>query len=164
MKCLTIHLPWAHLIVHEDLPDGIVQKRVENRTWATDFRGPLAIHAGKSNASMTDEWFRKLPRLTFGAILGVVDLVDCVRVRRSQAGRRYISVDDQRRHRWLQGHFYLEGPFAWVLENPVAFRSPIACCGQQGLFDIPDDVIADELRRAEKRQRSSVPPRGSGSR
>lgn len=34
MKALTIKQPWASLIVH-----GI--KDIENRTWRTDYRGPV---------------------------------------------------------------------------------------------------------------------------
>ncbi len=39
MKALTLQQPWATLIA-----EG--HKRVENRTWQTAYRGPLAIHAG----------------------------------------------------------------------------------------------------------------------
>ena len=45
MKAITISQPWAHLIVRGE-------KRVENRTWPTEHRGPLAIHAGKSLAEL----------------------------------------------------------------------------------------------------------------
>ena len=41
MKALTICQPYPHLIM-------LGEKPVENRTWATSYRGPLAIHAGKS--------------------------------------------------------------------------------------------------------------------
>lgn len=41
MMCLSMHQPWASLLVY-----GI--KRVEGRGWNTDFRGRLWIHAGKS--------------------------------------------------------------------------------------------------------------------
>ena len=41
MMCLTMHQPWASLLVY-----GI--KRVEGRGWNTDFRGRLWIHAGIS--------------------------------------------------------------------------------------------------------------------
>jgi hypothetical protein len=41
VKCLTVCQPWAWAIVHG-------RKHVENRTWATDYRGPLLIHAGGS--------------------------------------------------------------------------------------------------------------------
>ena len=39
MTCLTMHQPWASLLVY-----GI--KRAEGRGWNTDFRGRLWIHAG----------------------------------------------------------------------------------------------------------------------
>lgn len=41
MYALTVKQPWASAIMA-----GL--KRVENRTWRTDYRGPLAIHAGSS--------------------------------------------------------------------------------------------------------------------
>ncbi|MHC4404130.1 MAG: ASCH domain-containing protein [Planctomycetota bacterium] len=41
MKALTICQPWAWAIIHGPKP-------VENRGWATKYRGPLAIHAGQS--------------------------------------------------------------------------------------------------------------------
>ena len=40
MKALTVWQPWAWLIVIGDKP-------VENRSWATDYKGPMLIHAGK---------------------------------------------------------------------------------------------------------------------
>jgi len=40
MKALTISQPYASLIASGE-------KWVENRTWATRYRGPLAIHAGR---------------------------------------------------------------------------------------------------------------------
>ena len=39
MKALSIRQPWAELIVA-----GL--KDIENRTWRTDYRGPVLIHAG----------------------------------------------------------------------------------------------------------------------
>jgi hypothetical protein len=38
MKALTVKQPWASLIV-----EGI--KNIENRTWKTNFRGRILIHA-----------------------------------------------------------------------------------------------------------------------
>ncbi|HHY88739.1 MAG TPA: ASCH domain-containing protein, partial [Chloroflexi bacterium] len=40
MKALSVRQPWAWLIAQG-------YKTVENRTWATNYRGPLLIHAGK---------------------------------------------------------------------------------------------------------------------
>lgn len=44
MKALTIRQPWASLIAA-----GV--KTIETRSWSTKYRGPLAIHAGKSPRS-----------------------------------------------------------------------------------------------------------------
>lgn len=41
MKAITLTQPWATLIALE-------QKHIETRNWQTSYRGPLAIHAGKS--------------------------------------------------------------------------------------------------------------------
>lgn len=41
MKALSIRQPWAWAIVNG-------HKTIENRTWATTYRGPLLIHASKS--------------------------------------------------------------------------------------------------------------------
>ena len=49
-KAITIRQPFAWLIVQ-----GI--KPVENRSWETKFRGPLAIHSAK--AAMGDEVYAK---------------------------------------------------------------------------------------------------------
>lgn len=39
MKAITLTQPWASLV-------AIGAKRIETRSWATKYRGPLAIHAG----------------------------------------------------------------------------------------------------------------------
>src|SRR5260370_42147173 len=46
MKALTLWQPWASLVAFEE-------KKVETRTWATKYRGPLAIHAA---VRMPPEW------------------------------------------------------------------------------------------------------------
>jgi hypothetical protein len=120
MRALTILQPWAELIAR-----GV--KRVENRTWKTPHRGPLAIHAGKSRKVMESEdpseWPERygieMPRaeeLTFGAIIAIAELVDCVRVE---------DLPDE-----LRGHPFAEGPWCWVL-NEVRRIVPVRCKGAQ---------------------------------
>jgi hypothetical protein len=60
MKCPTVKEPWASLIASG-------AKRVENRSWRTRHRGPLAIHAAKT-------------RTQPGEIIAVVELIDCVAI------------------------------------------------------------------------------------
>ena len=47
MKALSIRQPWAWLILHGG-------KDIENRDWATRFRGRVLIHASKGVTQ--DEW------------------------------------------------------------------------------------------------------------
>lgn len=49
MKCISIKQPWAWLIT-----SGV--KDVENRTWKTDYRGDILIHAGQSFDFDCIEW------------------------------------------------------------------------------------------------------------
>ncbi|MEE6129147.1 ASCH domain-containing protein [Chryseobacterium arthrosphaerae] len=83
MKALSIKQPFASLIAH-----GI--KPIENRTWKTNFRGRIYIHACtprkfevKFSNEQTIEAAPILKQLfdntlPFGAIIGEVDIVDCV--------------------------------------------------------------------------------------
>src|SRR4051812_30856789 len=84
MKCISLHQPWAHAVLH-------LGKTVENRTWHTRHRGPILIHAARTTTTLDAQnpawWLRTygvaLPdraALALGAILGVVDVVGCVKV------------------------------------------------------------------------------------
>lgn len=117
MKALTICQPYAHLI-------AVGAKRVENRTWETSYRGPLVIHAGKSRAWMDPE--DEDERYHFGAIVAVVDLVDCV--------RHYNLSHEQQ----LDDHTF--GPWCWMLDAVTPVR-PLPYRGAQGLWEVPSSVV-----------------------
>jgi hypothetical protein len=110
MLALTVKQPWAWAIVH-------AHKGIENRSWATRHRGALLIHAGQ-----TLDWggwtvFPAAPsalNITRGAIIGQVELVDCVR-----------------EHRHPQAE---PGQWHWVLAHPVVFEHPIPYRGTLGLW------------------------------
>ena len=118
MKALTIHQPWAWAIVA-----GL--KAVENRTWRTPYRGPLAIHAGISERSL-EHGTRFCERhgiavpadLVLGAVIGVVELVDVV------------PVADRPDDPWASG------PWCWVLADPRPLETPVAARGMPGLFEV----------------------------
>ena len=47
MKAITENQPWATLIVEGvDINGDTLFKNIENRTWKTNFRGRVLIHAG----------------------------------------------------------------------------------------------------------------------
>uniref|UniRef100_A8GLP2 ASCH domain-containing protein n=1 Tax=Serratia proteamaculans (strain 568) TaxID=399741 RepID=A8GLP2_SERP5 len=83
-KALSVRQPWAWLIVNGHKP-------VENRTWRTNYRGPLLIHASKGVLSRdyaaAFNLIRhhclgiRLPEIDgfeCGGIVGAVELTDCV--------------------------------------------------------------------------------------
>jgi hypothetical protein len=78
MKILSIRQPWASLIVSG-------AKDVENRSWCTHNRGLVLIHASQRPDDVTaDEIERlfgeRLPSdLPLGGIVGMTEIIDCVR-------------------------------------------------------------------------------------
>lgn len=114
MKAISILQPWASLILSGE-------KRIENRTWATAYRGPLVIHAGKSRR---DEIWHPPEGgpLVFGAFLGTAVLLDCL-----SAATALRLHPDQYEH--------IGGPWCWVFADPVPFAEPRPGKGQLRLFE-----------------------------
>lgn len=147
MKALTVQQPWAWAIFHG--------KDIENRTQQWSYRGPLALHAGARWSDRGDSsdlvhkafheaypQFRssiqcgRLPQwpFTFGAIIGLVDLVDC----HPDAGcckpwGESAYVEHGGRERRHITHL--------VLENPRELAEPIPCKGALGLWTPPADIV-----------------------
>lgn len=129
MKALTICQPYATLIAQ-----GV--KRVENRRWATSYRGPLAIHAGKSREwlSLSDDGLSDedtgllLAQMSFGAIVAIAQLIDVRPISDVLARRLPAELG------WLVTREHTEGPFCWVLDTIISI-SPISVSGRQGLWD-----------------------------
>ena len=145
MKALTVQQPWAWSIFYG--------KNIENRTQQWSYRGPLAIHAGSQwseggsvSRLVHGIWLdatehdtpsgviinRRLPRswFDFGAIIGVVDLVDVHR----EVG--CCKPWGEESYRVLGG-----GVVHLVLEHPRLLSEPIPCRGALGLWTPPTDVI-----------------------
>lgn len=127
MKALTICQPYAHLI-------AIGEKRVENRTWPTRYRGPLAIHAGKSRAWLTGD---DPEGMAYGAVVAIATVADCRTITDVLRGCR--------EYPWLAEHPHAIGPWCWVLTNVTMLPEPIPARGAQGLWDLPAG-IAQSLR------------------
>ncbi len=147
MRALTVCEPFATLICtpEADLPAGVMQKRIENRTWHMNYRGPLAIHAGKSRQWIvtshgdryTDLRFNlPISSMTFGAVLGLAVVEDCLHVEQIRSG-----VADQR-YPWIKTHQHTVGPYCIVLSRAVRASTPIQHRGFQSLFDVPDRLLA----------------------
>ncbi len=140
MKALSIRQPWAWLIVRPDIlgdqrllaaATGRI-KDIENRSWATTFRGRVLIHAAKGIDAwdpddfemLRDEFGIELPcpikDLPRGGIVGAADVTACVGTSTSQ---------------------WFSGPYGFSLANnqPLPF---VPCKGMLGFFevDLPDHL------------------------
>lgn len=134
MRALSIQPPWGELIM-----SGI--KRFENRTWRTEYRGPLLVHASKKVDKDSIPFIRSMVNVSnpayaqivespkCGVILGSVDLVDC-----QYYGDDGVHDDDD----------FAFGPWCWKLSNPRWFRRPVPARGTLGLWE----PQIDDLRLA----------------
>lgn len=141
MKAITIQQPWAGLIASG-------HKRFETRGWKTNYRGPIAIHAGKQKdydtcmllaKEYTSIWGEITP-LSFGSVIAIADLTECYEVHvdhtddavlmRGNMPFVWIGKDTNE----FRFGFYENGRYAWRLEN-VRPIEPIPAKGQQGLWN-----------------------------
>lgn len=122
MKTLSIKQPWAQII-------AIGLKDIENRSWPTKYRGKILIHASlkpidgfknlfESELLTRDQYESFITDdsglgrdnlinsfLQKGAIIGTVEIIDCV--------QNSSSI-------WAE-----EGQYHWVLKNSILFEKPI---------------------------------------
>jgi hypothetical protein len=150
VKAISVREPWAWLLVHADeYPDP---KRVENRTWPTQMRGAVLVHAGKrfdrngyeSVLAMRPELASVLPSLgdfALGGVVGWADLDACVKESES---------------RWFTGKY----GFVFRHAAPLPF---VPWTGRLGFFDIPVRALgaAGERIRNEVAQVAAIERRRS---
>lgn len=130
LRALSVRQPWAWGICA-----GV--KKTENRTWTTERRGTIAIHASTStqivNALHKDSGCEAMHRknFVFGAIIGFADIIDV-----ASYGRHH--EDDP----------FAEGPYCWTMGNGRFLKEPIPLPGKLNLFKL-SPAIQDSLRSAE---------------
>ena len=131
MRAFTVYQPYAYAIVA-----GL--KGYETRPRRTNIRGRVAVHAGKANLdsvikglSGLEVWEMRAAvkfenNLPLGAVVGTVEIVDCVPVE---------DVVDGLTERERALGDYSPGRWAWVLKNPIMFDTPIPARGKQGWWE-----------------------------
>lgn len=158
LKALTLLQPWASLV-------ALGAKSVETRSWATKYRGPLAIHAGARRlhhgsflllartARMAglitleqERVFRSLD-VPFGAVVATCELVDVVAMVDlawgDEPGWRHEVMRSGVDH---VEHVYVgreqrpygdfsPGRFAWLLGDVVALPEPVPARGGQRIWN-----------------------------
>jgi hypothetical protein len=148
IPALTVWQPWASLI-------ATGAKHIETRTWKTDYRGWLAIHAAKKPVDISEYpgLFDLLPddsEFPLGAVVAIVHLSDCKEMTQeliAQQSEQEILCGD-----WQPGRF------AWVLDNIQLIDPPVPAKGGQKLWQwvaggvgaIYEEVSAEPERKSEK--------------
>jgi len=133
MKALTLTEPWATLVM-------LGEKRVETRSWACDYRGPLAIHSAKrcpkkefAALVSQERFYRALrlngqyayPELNRGHVLCITNVLRCVRTEEAvkELSEKEIEFGNYGPGRWA---FFL---------GPVERIKPVPATGHLMLWD-----------------------------
>lgn len=149
MKAITIWQPWASLL-------ACGAKRYETRSWATKYRGPIAIHAAMKDpcklpllgmeamerivreeidAGHCPPW-AVMPR---GAVIATAELVNVWHITTHQPGTTTPRLGDYvltEKELALGG--WGPGRYAWELANVKILPEPIPVKGKQGLWEWRD--------------------------
>jgi hypothetical protein len=112
---LSVRQPWAYAILH-------LGKDVENRPRRTYIRERILIQAGlKIERDKARELGLDPDDLTTGAIVGSVEIVDCVKNSKSK---------------WA-----IPGQWHWILEDPLVLAKPIPLKGLLGFIRVHPKML-----------------------
>ncbi len=135
MKVLSLWPPWGSFIVA-----GL--KKIETRSWPTNYRGQLAIHQTKSltldirqtvfqnlvlSETLEQAGFAFIENVPLGCIVGSVNLVDCVEMTIDNIATKDVLE--------IELGDFRPGRFMWVLDAPLEFIHPVPIKGKQGLWE-----------------------------
>lgn len=140
MRIITVQHPMAHAITH-------LGKDVENRTRniAGAYRGPVAVHAGQRVFDPSGDQAKRIEKITgnrpllmmpghYGAIVGVVDLIDVHDGSKICAPRGSRGMNCSK---WAD-----HGAMHLVLANPRPLAEPIPYTGALGLRELDAETVA----------------------
>ncbi len=104
MKVLTLKQPWATLVA-----EGI--KKYEFRSWKTNYRGKVLIHAGVGIDKKEMDKFKEL-NLSYPSkrIIAVVEIEDCLELN-DKLNKKIVAENNI-----VYGNKYRNG-YAWKLSN-----------------------------------------------
>ncbi len=136
-KAVTLYQPYASFM-------AVNEKFNETRSWSTNYRGTVFIHAGlrlpahgspeeahaqellRGSAHLSDTPLQNLPR---GVLLSCGTLVDCVRMDEEYCAR----MEDTREY---QLGWYSPGRYAWIFEDMKPLPELVPFNGQLSLWDV----------------------------
>lgn len=162
-RVLTLWQPWASFI-------ALGLKQYETRSWDTNYRGKLLIHAASRKIdndgirvwlgaqeiadikpSGPSEPFFTYLNLPLGCIVAIADLTSTLQMIDTQEigpvhlhPHLHIAINSVSKLERCVGD-WRQFRYAWKLENIIALPEPILYKGGQGLRKLKDDEIAQQL-------------------
>ncbi|EEF30853.1 conserved hypothetical protein [Ricinus communis] len=147
-SCLTLHQPWASLLVH-----GI--KRVEGRSWPAPIRGRLWIHAaGKvpdpTTIKAMEDFYREIYAVDgivdlkfpeyypVSRLVGCVEVVGCIKRRAAPVLHNLDPL--------LQVKLEGKTDFCWLCEEPNKLIVPLEMRGHQRIFNLDNQLYEAAVR------------------
>lgn len=132
MKVLSLTEPYATLI-----KNGI--KTIETRSWKTNYRGKLYIHASstkipkeyKNNKELMD--LVDINCLNYGNIICSCELVDCI-----EMTDNFIETVKKNKNEYVTG-VYAIGRYAWILKDIKVLDKSIKAKGHLGIWNLEDE-------------------------
>lgn len=130
MKVLSLKEPFASLI-KENI------KLIETRSWKTNYRGELYIHASLSKIKK-DERTKMLINLlsnkefNYGCIIAKCKLVDC-----KYMDEEFIDKIKKNNTEYICGRYEVDR-YAWILEDVEILDNPIRAKGRLGIWNYND--------------------------
>ena len=128
MKVLSLTEPYATIII-----EG--KKTIETRSWKTNYRGKLYIHASstkipkeyRNNKELMD--LVDINNLNYGYIVCSCELIDCVEMTDEFIEKVKLNKDE-----YISG-IYARGRYAWILKNVQTLGTPIKAKGHLGIWN-----------------------------
>ena len=136
MKVLSLTEPCATLIKEK-------KKFIETRSWKTDYRGELYIHA--SSTKIPKNWKNNQElmslvdniSLSFGLIICKCKLIDCVYMT-----KEYVeTIKKNNKQEYICGKYEV-GRYAWILDEVTPLKTPIEAKGQLNIWNYYDEFEA----------------------
>ena len=128
MKVLTIKEPYATLIYNN-------KKKIETRSWKTNYRGELYIHASKSKLTNKIKDNKDImtylnnDELHYGKIICKCILKDCIYM-----DENFINEIKKNKNEYLVGE-YKVGRYAWILTDVEPLKNKIEANGKLGIWN-----------------------------
>ena len=122
------------------------RKLIETRSWNTNYRGRIAIHAAKKIIRdiraevrvIMEENMLSFDDLEFGNVVATAEIVDCVLMTQEM-------VDGLSPQEYYLGDWQV-GRYAWILKDVKQLDEPVAVKGFQGIWNLDDEFIPEEYR------------------